>query len=206
MNKFRPWIWILLFGSLWGMSEVFGGEALYSADIPMASVWLSIWALAILAFARTLQNTPGTSSAIGLIAALFRLVNAGPFICHILAIIMLGVGFDLAASALIRNSEKSIWKRGLTGIIGAYGGFALFALIITYIVRYDMWVSGGWSKIADHIFVSGSLTAAAASFIVPLAFWLGRKEITSRVLSSRLAYSGAMAVTFLLWILGRLAA
>jgi hypothetical protein len=204
MDKFRPLIWILLFGSAWGMSEVFGGGALYSADIPMASIWLSLWALAILAFARALQNTPGTSAAIGLVAALFRLINAGPFICHLLAIFMLGAAFDLAATFLMKKDRKISIRGALTGILSAYGGFALFALTITYLIRYDAWVSGGWPKVADHIFVSGSLTAAAALIFVPLVFWLGRKEKTSRVLSSRLAYSGALAVTLLLWVLGRL--
>lgn len=205
MDKFRPLIWILLFGSVWGMSEVFGGEVLYSADIPLASIWLSLWALAILAFARALQNAPGSSSAIGLIAALFRLINAGPFICHLLAIFLLGVAFDLAATFLIKNPKKITIRTALTGFLSAYGGFTLFALTITYLIRYDTWVSAGWPKVADHIFVSGSLTAAAALVIVPLAFWLGRKEQTIRALSSRLAYSGALAVTLLLWVLGRLA-
>ena len=101
--------------------------------------------------------------------------------------------------------KKIIIRGALSGILSAYGGFALFALTITYLIRYDVWISGGWPKVSGHIFGSGSLTAAAALVVVPLAFWLGRNEKTSRALSSRLAYSGALAVTLILWILGGLA-
>jgi hypothetical protein len=205
MDKFRPLIWVFFFGSVWGLSETVGGGALYSADIPMASVWLSVWALAILSLARAQQNTPGTSSAIGGVASLFRLINAGPFICHLLAIFMLGVAFDLAASFLLKQEKTSLIKGASTGILSAYGGYTLFALTITYIIRYDIWVSGGWPKVADHIFVSGSFVAASACFFVPLAFWFGHKQKTSLVFRSRLASSSALALVLLIWILGRLA-
>jgi len=153
MEKFKPLIWVFLFGSLWGISEAVGGGALYAANIPLASVWLSSWALFLLAFARAQNNKPGTSSAIGGIAVLFRLVNAAPFICHLLGIFLLGVAFDLAATFLLKRKEKALLRGGLTGILGAYGGYVSFALIITYIVQYKTWVAGGWPKNGRaHIF------------------------------------------------------
>jgi hypothetical protein len=204
-EKFWPLVWVILFGSLWGMSEVFGGGALYEADIPSASVWLSVWALFLLAFARTLLHTPGTSTAIGAVAAVFRLVNAGPFICHLLGIFLLGVAFDLAASFLWKRKTKGFFRKGLTGILSAYGGYALFALIITYIIRYETWVAGGWPKVADHIFASGSLAAAAAAVIVPFGYMIGRRTKLAGSLSSRWAYSGALVLSLLLWVVGRMA-
>lgn len=205
MEKIRPLTWILLFGSLWGLSEVIGGGALYAADVPLASVWLSIWALFILSFARVLNNTPGTSLAIGAIATLFRLINAGPFICHLLGIFMLGVAFELAATFILKRDSKGILRKGLTGILSAYGGYALFALIITYIIRYDTWITGGWPKVSNHIFVAGSLTALAAALIVPLGYWLGSKKGLFKTYSSRWAFNSALALTLLLWLVGYLA-
>ncbi len=198
-------IWVFLFGSLWGISEAVGGGALYAANIPLASVWLSTWALLLLAFARAQNNTPGTSSAIGGIAVLFRLVNAGPFICHLLGIFLLGVAFDIAATFLLKRNEKSLLRGGLTGILGAYGGYTSFALIITYIVQYKPWVAGGWPKVAEHIFLSGSLTALVSAFLVPIGYWLSQREETSKAFHSRWATSSALVLIFFLWIVGRLA-
>ena len=64
---------ILIFGSLWGCIEVFAGGAL--PDIPRSSVVPTILSLAVLASARFLVRTPGSSTAIGTAAALFRLAN-----------------------------------------------------------------------------------------------------------------------------------
>lgn len=205
MEKLRPFVWILLFGSLWGLSEVAGGDALYAADIPFASVWLSAWALLLLSFARAQQNTAGTSTAIGAIAALFRLVNAGPFICHLLGIFMLGLAFDLAATFLLKRQAKGHTRTALAGILSAYGGYSLFALTITYIIRYETWVAGGWPKVANHIYVGGSLAALAALLVVPLGYWLGRKEGLLKIFSSQWAYAGALTLTFIFWLVGRIA-
>lgn len=202
MDKFRPWVWVIMFGSLWGISETVGGDALYSANIPLASVWLSSWALFLLAFARAQHNTPGTSSAIGTIAALFRLVNAGPFICHLLGIFLLGVAFDLAATFLLKDRGKKFFRSGLTGFLGAYGGYAFFALIITYIVQYETWVAGGWPKVAEHIFLSGSITACISAFCVPLGYWLSQREKTSKAFHSKWATSSVLVLIFFLWIVG----
>jgi len=204
MERFRPLIWVFLFGSLWGISEAVGGSALYTANIPLASVWLSIWAMFLLAFARAQHNRPGTSSAIGGIATLFRLVNTGPFICHLLGIFLLGVAFDIAATFLLKRKGKIFLRGGLTGILGAYGGYAFFSLIITYIVQYKIWVAGGWPKVTEHIFLSGSLTALMSAFLVPLGYWLSQREKTSKTLHSGWATSSALALIFFLWIVGRL--
>jgi len=204
MEKFRPLIWVLLFGSIWGISEAVGGDALYTANIPLTSVWLSTWALFLLAFARAQNNRPGTSSAIAGIAALFRLVNAGPFICHLLGIFLLGVAFDLAATLLLKSKKKIFLRGGWTGILGAYGGYAFFALIITYVVQYEIWVTGGWPKVTEHIFVNGSLTALVSAFLVPLGYRLSQKEKTSKVFHSQWATSSALVLVFFLWIVGRL--
>lgn len=72
MKNSRQLIWILFFGSLWGMSEVVIGESLFTEDMPYASVWISVWAFFLLAVARGILNKPGSSTAIGGIATLFK--------------------------------------------------------------------------------------------------------------------------------------
>ena len=205
MRNPKNWLWFILFGSLWGINEVVMGEVLSTSEVPHFSVLLTVIALLILAVARGIVNKPGSSTAIGMIAALFKLANAAPFYCHLLGIFMVGLTFDIFASLLIKSEKTSAVKCGLTGILSAYSGNILFALVITYIIRYETWVSGGWPKVSDHIFVSGSLTALAAAAIVPLGAWLGQKRRVFLFLYSRWAYSSALAVILLLWAVGQLA-
>jgi hypothetical protein len=94
MRNVKNWLWIAALGSLWGLSEVVGGEAFFKDNIPFASVWLSAWAFFLLGIGRGLMNVPGTSIALGAVAALFKLVNASPYYCHLLGIVCLGLAFD----------------------------------------------------------------------------------------------------------------
>jgi len=204
MARYILLVWLFVIGSLWGLSEVVAGKALYEANIPHASVYLSASGFFLLALARGLLNKRGTSSVIGGMAALFRLVNAS-FVCHILGIFLMGVAFDLAASILLKGKKKGFLQSSLTGITGAYGGYALFALIITYVVQYEIWVVGGWQKVLDHVFVAGSLAAVVAALLVPLGYILGLKARTHARFESRWAFSGSLIFTAILWILGRMA-
>lgn len=201
----KKWILLFMFGSLWGLSEVIAGEAFFSNSIPYSSVWLTAWALFILALARGILNQFGTSTLIGTFASLFKLVNAAPFICHLLGIFFLGLAFDIAASLLMKSKLKIPFCRILTGMAGAYGGLTLFALVITYIVRYEYWAAEGLPKVLRHIFVSGSLAALAAGVVVPIGYWIGVNGVKLSRLQPRWAYSSALLATTVFWIMGRLA-
>lgn len=203
MKKRSLFIWVLFFGSLWGISEVMVGKLLFDADIPYASVWISAWAFFILAVARGLMNKPGTSTAIGGIAGIFRLINAS-YVCHIFGIFLLGAAFDLAFSLLTKHKKRIYIQSSLAGLVGAYGGHLTFALLAAYIIRNPLWVSGGLLKILEHVFISGSFVALASALLVPLGYWIGDKRIPLAELHSRWAYNGALIFTIIFWALARL--
>ncbi len=205
MRDIKNWAWFFLFGSLWGLSEVAAGGILYAVEIPSSSIFLAAWAFLILAVARGVVDRPGSSTVIGAVAMLFKLVNASPFICHLLGIFMLGLAFDIAATLLGRSGRRFSFRNMLTGIVSAYGGYALFALSITYIIRYDFWVQGGWPKVAHHMFISGSIAALVAAVVVPVGYYLGAGSLSLQAKRPRWLYAGTMAGVALLWILGRLA-
>ncbi len=202
MRDIKNWAWWLLFGSLWGLSEVTAGGMLYASDVPHASIFLAAWALFILALARGIVDQPGSSTVIGAVATLFKLVNASPFICHLLGIFMLGVAFDAAASLIGRRGRRFSFRNMATGILGAYGGYALFAGLITYVIRYETWVQGGWPKVARHILVGGSIAALLAAALVPVGYILGTGSHRLQAQRSRWLYAGTVAGAVLLWILG----
>ena len=204
MKNFKDWAWLLVFGSLWGIMEVIGGEAFFKNNVPFASVWLTAWALFLLGAGRSVVNKPGTSTVIGATASLFKLAYAAPYYCHLLGIFFIGLVFDIAATAWLKNPKRFSLRTALTGIVTAYGGYALFAVMITYVARYAPWVAGGTPKVLHHIFVGGSLAALASLLMVPLGLAAGASGEAAAERRPRWATAGALVALAVLWTLGRL--
>ena len=206
MNK---WVLIFFVGSIWGLSEALFGGLLYASEIRGASIYLGAWALFLLSSARYLTNIPGTSTAIGTIAVLFRLVNAGMYICHLGGIFLLGVAFDIAATLLLKHSHTKKGKGALqlartsgTGVLSSLLSNGLFAFIFTFIVRYSYWASGGWPKVIDHTFVNGGWMALSATISVTLGWKLGQNSRRFARLNLVLANRFALALSLGFWIIG----
>jgi len=204
MKSLKNWVWLLVFGSLWGIMEVIGGEAFFKNNVPHASVWLSAWAFFMLAIARGIVNKPGSSTAVGATATLFKLVYAAPYYCHLLGIFFVGLVFDAAATAWLKNEKRLRLRTFLTGVAAAYGGYSLFAITITYIAKYGPWVAGGTPKVLNHIFVGGSLAALVSLVFVPLGFKIGVGGETAVERRPKWATAGALVVLVVLWTLGRI--
>lgn len=203
MRKFKNWAWLLFFGSLWGIMEVAGGGVLSRYNMPHSAVILAAWAFMVMAVARGIVNKPGSSTVIGIVAVIFKLANAAPFFCHLLGIFALGLAFDVFSSLLMKNERKISFRSSLTGALSAYSGYALFAIVITYIVQYKYWIAGGLPKVLNHIFVGGSLAALTAVVLVPFGYWVG---ISNENLFERRpvwTYAGTLMGVVLLWTLGR---
>ncbi len=206
MKNGKNWLAVLAVGSLWGMTEVLGGEALYAREVPLASVWLTAAALFLLAVGRGLVPGPGASTAVGALAALYKLVNASPFYCHLLGIVLLGVVFDVFASVLLTEGSvrKAGWRAPLTGALSAYAGNSVFAVLMTFIVRYEYWVGDGLRKFSSHILLSGTLTAASALALVPLGLRIGVRSGTLSIKNPRWTAASAAGLTCAAWIAGTL--
>ena len=95
---------ILFFSGLWGMSEAGLGGILYRAHIPHASVPLTVIGFIILSLARVYLPQKGSSTLIGAIAMLYKFLNAPFFACHLLAIFLLGLSYDVVFSFLAASS------------------------------------------------------------------------------------------------------
>jgi hypothetical protein len=199
MKKIKPVLWLFLFGSVWGINEVFLGEILYRNDVQNSSVILTVMALFFLAIARGMINKPGSSALIGAFAALFRLANTAPSYCHLLGIFVLGATFDVFFSLLVKNKEQAFLRWGAAGMLSAFVNNALFALSITYVFRYEYWVAGGFSKVSQHIFISGSIITAIAVFVVPLGFFIGKNGGILFDRRPRWSYAGTILGSLALW-------
>jgi hypothetical protein len=205
MMKPKTWLWLLLFGSLWGVFEVAGGEILYEHRVAHASVYLSVWAYFMLAMARGIVNRPGSSTLVGSFATLFKLANASPNFCHLAAIFILGLTFDAFASILMGKDRHELARIGTVSFFCIFVERTAFALIATYIIRYERWVRGGIPMIQSHILLGGSYVALAAIVLAPLGYWIGINGLTRIERRPRLAYSGIIAALVVCWTLVRIA-
>lgn len=191
---------ILFFSGLWGFSEAVLGNALYRADIPFASVSLTIIAFVILAFANVYMPRVGIATLVAAGAMLYKFLNVPFFACHLLGILLVGVCFDLLFSVF------AIKNRSISAIAAAYLNYALFAIMITYVFRYEHWVHGGFTGVLRHIGISGSLTAVACAVLVPLAFQIAeRLKANYKILFNlrwRLVPGGMSLAAIGLWVFG----
>ena len=189
---------ILFFSGLWGISEAFLGEALYDTNVVFASVPLTIIGFMVLTFARVLLPQKGTATLIACLAMLYKFLNVPFFACHLLGILIMGMCYDLFFSVFkIKNRSLSIAAM-------TYLNYTLFALMITYVFRYEFWVHGGLTKVLSHIGISGSLAALSCAFLLPVAFNFSEKVKESFAMPfnirSKSAQSGFLVVTIGMWI------
>ena len=189
---------ILFFSAIWGASEAFLGEALYDADIPFSSVSLTIIGFCVLAFAKVYFPQKGTATFIAALAMLYKFLNIPFFACHLLGILIVGISFDLFFNVL------KVKNRSISAAAAIYLNYTLFAIMITYIFRYEYWIEGGIPKILSHIGISGTMAALGCAIVVPISFYLAEriKSYSERPfnLKYKFAPGGILTITLGLWI------
>jgi hypothetical protein len=191
---------VLFFSALWGFSETAFGGYLYGRGVSYSSVYLTIIAFAILTVARFYLPQTGTASAIAALAMLYKFFNSPFYGCHLLGILLTGMSYDLFFSVF------KIKSRSLCAAAAVYSSYASFAIMITYVFRYDFWVQAGITKVLSHVGISGSIAAIGCAVIVPLSFrfgqWLKAKYAMPFELSLRLLPGGVSVIVAGLWIFG----
>jgi hypothetical protein len=191
---------ILFFSGLWGISEAVFGDALYRADVPFASVPLTVIGFIILAFACVYFPQKGTAMLIAGFAMLYKFLNEPFFACHLLGIFLMGVCYDLLFNIL--KMRKSF----LSSALVAYLSYVSFAILITCVFRYSTWVQGGFMKVLRHVGISGSMAALGCAVLLPLSFHLAQRLKADFVapfrMQLRLVTGGVSALTIGLWVFG----
>jgi hypothetical protein len=189
---------ILFFSGLWGISEAVLGDALYSANVTYASVPLTIIGFVIMAVVQVYFPQTGTATLIAACAMLYKFLNVPFFFCHLLGILLMGMCYDLFFRVL------KIKSRLLSAIAAVYLNYVLFALMITYVFRYEHWVQAGFAGILRHVLISGSMAALGSAILVPVSFRLGQriKAAYARPFNLKLQYvpGSVLIVTVGLWL------
>jgi len=204
-KKQRFFLGVIFFGFLWGLSEASLGGWLYAAYVPHASIILTVISLVILAVARIFLPRRGSSSAIGIIAVLFKLVNTPFFACHLWAILLFGISFDISCE-LVPRMISGRFRLPILGLVSTYLGRALFALTITYLWRYHYWTDTGLPRVIDYIFLSGSIAAFLGALIIPVCSRIAEaaRELTWPKLHPRVASTALVVGTVGILVIQRI--
>jgi len=200
MGKGRFILAVLFFSSLWGISEAALGDVLYRANVAYASVPLSVIGFVVLTFAWAYFPRTGIGTLVAGCAMLYKFFNAPFFACHLLGILAMGACYDVFFGVL------KVKRRWLGAAAATYLSYMVFAVMITYIFRYEHWVAGGVLKVVQHIGIAGSMAALGSALLVPLSFRASERLKGSPVapFEFRLRWtSGAVsAITLGLWVFG----
>jgi len=188
---------VLFFGGLWGISEAVLGDALYRADVPYASVPLAVVGFVVMTIAAVYFPRIGTATLVGACAMLYKFLNVPFFACHLLGILLTGLCYDLFFG-LLKTKNRSI-----SAAAAIYLSYTLFALMITYVFRYEHWAQGGFAAVLRHVGISGSMAAVLCAVVVPASFRLAERIKANFALPSKLKLQlvpgSVLAATVGLW-------
>lgn len=204
MDKKRLIAGILVFGSLWGFSEVIIGTGLQDAGLPYGALMAGIFALSFLVLSRMIFRQPGMQLGMGLIAGSLRVFN--PFVgCHLCSAISI-----MAEAAIFEiiwyrmepdlSDLKTVTMQSSMGIVTAYliyvGGY-ITTQILTPIVGGAGFYLENLIVFMPRILASGVLSAIIGAAVLPTILQTKKLDLT---IKDRLYYPTTLGISLLCWI------
>jgi FtsH-binding integral membrane protein len=199
---------IILFGSIWGGLEALGIDIMRKVGLHSSSPILALIGILILATARMVIRKPGSTLAIGVIAAGFKFLGLSQvFFCQIFAVVAQAAVFDLAFSL----SEKKDWLArpihlGLIGLVASYVNYTVFSLSQAYVFANPYWAERGLSGLAKWVFTEGSYAAILSFLGIIIGVSLGRKIASAfarwQAIGEKAYSRGLLLVSLGFWLLG----
>jgi len=207
-NEVRIIIGILIFGSIWGFLEATLGGFLHMIVFPNKGAIMSGIGVAIMASALAVYRKPVMLPGIGIVAALFKLLDVWLFSLPIgsihiinpaMAIVFESLAFGLVATAIMNRMTKNtfigIGAGALVGLTSAVA-WVYFAIYVMNAPAYARVVFTAGEYISNQ----GVLQAVFSAIFLPLGYLVGEKLAarTPTLLSRRPVYYAvsASAVVF----------
>jgi hypothetical protein len=217
-------IGILVFGSIWGLLDAISVGALFSHIAPslrshqicICPLTVAVFGFFIMAMALAIYKKPAMLIGIGIVAALFKLLNFAilplpviegqvvyqPVVNPALATFMASLVFALGATLLLNRVESSVPIRVGAGALAGFLAAVAFVYAAFYLTHtHPLIVDTPWQFIAP---LHGLATAALGAIFFPLGYLAGVKlrESASSLLVTRprFYYVGAGVTVFCLGI------
>ena len=187
---------IVLFGSLWGLAELAGGEVMWARDIPRAPLLTAVGVI-FLVLGRRLWAAPGSSVALAAVASAFKFLQHPVWGCKIAAVLMVGaifdVGFSLHEAGQRRKSPSFARVDTRAALVLSpiltFVSFIAFSYFARDVLNNPYW--GMPEKMTDYMFVQGPIAAVLA---IPAA--LGGLRLSSYLTRSQTAWNEGRVLAY----------
>ena len=205
MKKIKLLAGILVFGSLWGFSEVIIGSTIQDAGLPTGAIMTGVFAITFLVFSRMIYRQPGMQFGIGLVAGGLRLFNpfVGCHLCSAIAIMAEGAIFEIIwyKISLDFTELKTVIMQSSMGIISAYfiyiGGY-IVTQILTPIASGANFYFENLIVFLPRILSSGLIAAVIGGAVLPITLLAKKIDITVK---DRLYYPTTIGLSVLCWFI-----
>lgn len=205
MKNLKLVLGILLFGSLWGFSEVIIGSALQDIGLPSGVIMTGVFAIVFLVMSRMIYRQPGMQFGIGLVAGGLRFFNpfVGCHLCSAIAIMAEGAIFELIWYNISFDfSElKNVLMQGSMGIISAYfiyvGGY-IITQVLTPIASGANFYIENLVVFMPNILGSGLIAALIGGAVFPITFLAKKIDIT---IKDRVYYPSVLGISVICWFI-----
>jgi hypothetical protein len=165
MKIWNKIILTLLFGTLWGVAELFGWDVLRALHIQNKSTYLYIVAFFILVFAKRIVAFPGSLFFISLITILYKTLGVQFFGCQAMAVMIDALAVDMAFH-LLKQERLDNWKwRSVAAPLISIAAFGAFGLYREFIWAAPGYIPTGFSGVWNYMLHS-ALPAVILSIIV----------------------------------------
>ena len=203
-SKIKILAGIILFGSLWGFSEVILGSMLDNAGIPSGGIMTGFFAITFLVISRIFYRQPGMQLGMGLIAGGLRIFNpfVGCQICSAIAIMGEGAIFELIWYKFSFDLKKfqTYTIQISMGIISGYILFVsgyIITQILTPIVGGAGFLIENLISFIPRILASGLLPALIGAMILPAIMQITKIEFK---IKDKLYYPTTISISAFCWI------
>lgn len=205
MKNLKIFVGILLFGSLWGFSEVIIGSAISDIGLPSGMIMTGVFAIIFLVLSRTIYRQPGMQFGMGLVAGSLRLFNPfmGCHLCSAIAIMAEGAIFELIwyKISFDFNELKSLIMKSSMGIISAYfiyiGGYIVTQILTPIAAGANFYIEN-LIVFMPRILSSGLFAAIIGGAVLPIVLMAKDLKIT---LKDRLYYPTTIGISILCWFI-----
>ena len=195
---------VLLFGSLWGFSEVIIGSALNDAGLPSGAIMTGFFALFFLVMSRTMYKKPGMQLGMGVVAGTLRLFNpfTGCHICSALAIMAEGALFEIIWYNISSNFKefKTLRFQASLGIITVYciyvGGY-IVTQILTPLVGGSLFYIENLVSFMPRILASGLLPALIGGIMLPTTLIISKADLK---IKDKVYYPTTLGISAICWL------
>ena len=205
MNKLKLLAGIILFGSLWGFSEVIVGTAIHDTGLPSGTIMTGFFALFFLIFSRRIYKQPGMQFGIALVAGGLRLFNpfVGCHLCSAIAIIAEGAIFEIIfyRISLDFNELKTTVMKSSMGVITAYSIYVsgyIITQILTPIVSGANFYFENLIVFMPNILGSGLIAAIIGGAVFPLTMLATKLNLTVK---DKMYYQATLVISLICWLI-----